>query len=130
MKFTLALIALAAADYSQEPAPAAAQEPEYTQEPAQFEYEPRTLKFCLGNCPADSYCQNAETGQCHAPLTQYSENGQYGEQSVVGQGCPEGTINLQCSRTGSRIALWIAFGLLFLPSLKFWYNAFNLSIYE
>jgi len=40
-------------------------------------------------------------------------------------GCPAGTIDMSCSRLGSRVVLWIAFALLFLPALWFFFQTWN-----
>jgi len=40
-------------------------------------------------------------------------------------GCPVGTIDMSCSRLGNRVVLWIAFALLFLPALWFFFQTWN-----
>jgi bacteriorhodopsin len=40
-------------------------------------------------------------------------------------GCPAGSIDMSCSRLGNRVVLWIAFALLFLPALWFFFASWN-----
>jgi len=41
-----------------------------------------------------------------------------------GDGCPYGTVDTSCGSMSNHVVLWIAFALLFLPSLWFFWNGF------
>merc|ERR1711865_385163 len=54
--------------------------------------------------------------------------GDVGEMTGIGApdgSCPPGFRDTHCDRLHNRTVLWIAFGLLFLPALYFFYMAFN-----
>jgi len=59
---------------------------------------------------------------------QQNFGGDVGEMTGIGApdgSCPPGFRDTHCDRLHNRTVLWIAFGLLFLPALYFFYMAFN-----
>jgi bacteriorhodopsin len=88
---------------------------------------------------AQNYGETQQSGYRH--LQQGSQQQGYGQQQqsyggpvayatqvsapAPNCGCPAGTVDMSCSRLGSRVVLWIAFALLFLPALWFFFASWN-----
>jgi len=106
----------------------------------------KAKELCLGACPREAPCQHKGTGACVAKLRSYVQHEAYGEQSYGAQqsyggaqqqqgyrglqeegggSCPYGTVDTSCGSLNNHIVLWVAFALLFLPSMWFFCNAFG-----
>jgi len=88
-----------------------------------------------------TYGETQQSGYRH--LQQGSQQQGYGQQQTYAAptqsygyavaapapkcGCPAGTVDMSCSRLSSRVVLWIAFALLFLPAVWFFFQTWNFN---
>jgi len=94
-----------------------------------------THEICLGGCPKEAPCQSpmggclpkhqfvaAEYGAASyaAPEQTYGEN-EEGYRRLSGSSCPPGTVDSSRQQLTSTVTLWVAFALLFLPALFFFF---------
>jgi bacteriorhodopsin len=100
----------ATAAYTQEPAA-------YTQEPAAYTQtaaeEQTGYRKLAGQYAQESFGEGEEFGA-------YSEG-----EPAFNDGCPRGYLNLDCASLKNRTVLWVGFGLLFIPSLYFFWIGFS-----
>jgi bacteriorhodopsin len=96
----------------------------------------RAPEVCLGGCPEEAPCQSSASGACvqkiqhyaapayeahYAPTEEYgaSQEQAQGYRRLEDGGCPVGTFDTSCGILKSRVVLWIAFALLFIPAIYF-----------
>lgn len=92
-------------------------------------------EICLGGCPREAPCQSAN-GACvarHQYVSAEYGAASYGEQESYGEAqqsgyrrlssaeCPAGTTDISKQQLSSTVVLWVAFALLFLPALFFFF---------
>jgi bacteriorhodopsin len=92
-------------------------------------------EICLGGCPKEAPCQSAN-GACvarhqyvsaeygaasYGAQESYGEAQQSGYRRLSSAQCPEGTTDISKQQLSNTVVLWVAFALLFLPALFFFF---------